>query len=94
MLSKGDSLKVSFGSIVARTHGTKEPGQNSEAQGILSIYSLPTGFVTIGCTGTTRIGYSAEQTDRSGGNCSILFMCRAHVSSPAPSTCTSAILPL
>lgn len=66
MLSKGYSLKVSFGSIVAMTYGTREHGQNSEAEGILGIYSLPTCFVTIGCTATNRISfwiYLAEQTD-------------------------------
>lgn len=66
ILSKGDSLKVSFGSIVAMTYGSREPGQKSEAQGILGIYRLPTCFVTIGCTATNRISFCislAEQTD-------------------------------
>lgn len=77
ILSKGYSLKVSFGSIVAMTYGTREPGQNSEAQGILGIYSLPTCFATIGCTATNRISfwiYLAEQTDHLRESCGILMI--------------------
>jgi len=69
---KGDSLKVSFGNIVAMTHGTREPGQHAEAQGIPHIYSLPTCFVTVGCNRTTSISFWihwAEQTDRCGDSC-------------------------
>lgn len=77
-LSKGDSLKGSFGTIVAMTHGTKEPGQRAEAQGIPHIYSLPTWFVTIGCTSTTRINlwvHLAEQTDHRGETLTIYLLC-------------------
>lgn len=74
-LSKGDSLTVSFSSIVAMTHSAKEPGQHAEAQSIPHIYSLPTDFVTIGCTSATRINFwihLAEQTDNWGESCRTL----------------------
>lgn len=89
---------ASFGSIVAVTQGTKQPGQHAEAQGIPHICSLPTCFVTIDCSycvqpeSTSGFTWLSKQTTEARAAGFWLFTFCAPISSPSPCLMTNFTL--
>lgn len=87
---KGWFFASRLGSIVAVTHGTKQPGQHAEAQGIPHICSLPTCFVTIACSycvqteSTSGLTWLSKQITEARAVGFWLFTFCSPISSPSP----------